>query len=196
MINLDESRFDDILGKTIIARGFEDAFMNVVFPFLEKIGVLWQTGAINPGQEHFAANLIRQKIIASIDAQYPAKRKSSKRFLLFLPEGELHEVGLLFMAFLIKKQGHELMYLGQSNPLESVVATNRIWPADIFVIYLVSSMPGIDPDAYAKKVHQVLPGKTILFTGQLAKDIPVHSYENAQYLPGFDAFVKYLDELI
>lgn len=195
MINLDESGFLNILSKTIITRGFEDAFMKLVFPFLDRIGVLWQTDAINPGQEHFITNLIRQKIIASIDAQYPRKHPDSKRFILFLPEGELHELGLLFLAFLIRERGHELLYLGQLTPLKSVVESERIWPADILVPYLVSSMSGINPESYADKLRQAFPGKTILLAGQLAKQIPVQQFKNLYYIPNFTEFIIFLNNL-
>ncbi len=195
MINLDENRFNEILSKTIMTKGLEDAFMNVVFPFLERIGILWQTEVINPGQEHFITNLIRQKIIANIDAQYPPKLRSSKRFILFLPESEMHELGLLFLAFLIKKRGHELIYLGQLTPLESVVATDRIWSADILVTCLVSSMSGLNPESYAEQIHQALPGKTILFTGQLAREIPEHRLKNTHYIPDLATFIEFLEYL-
>ncbi len=195
MINLDENRFNEILSRAIIARGFEDAFMNIVFPFLNRIGVLWQTGAINPGQEHFIANLIRQKIIANIDAQNATKHSNSKRFILFLPEGELHELGLLFIAFLIKNRGHELLYLGQHTPLESVAEDEKIWHADIILAYLVSSMSGITPETFARKLHQSFAGKTILFTGQLARKITVDKFENTHYLSDYTAFIEFLDNL-
>jgi DNA-binding transcriptional MerR regulator len=196
MINLDEARFKNILSKAILSRGFEDAFMKVVFPFLDRIGVLWQTNAINPGQEHFITNLIRQKIIANIDAQDKPIDANSKRFILLLPEGELHELGLLFLAFLIKERGHQLLYLGQLTPLKSVVESEKIWPADIIVPYLVSSMSGIDPKYYADKLCQSFPGKTILFAGHLAREIAVKQLKNVHYVPDFAAFIKFLDDFI
>ncbi len=195
MINLDESGFLNILSKTIMTRGFENAFLKLVFPFLNRIGVLWQTDAINPGQEHFVANLIRQKIIAEIDAQYPRKHPDSKRFILFLPEGELHELGLLFLAFLVRDRGHELLYMGQLTPLSSVVESERIWPADIVVTYLVSSMSGINPLSYAETIRQALPEKTILLAGQHAKEIPVQQFDNLYYIPDFTAFIEFLNNL-
>src|SRR5690606_9956663 len=69
MIELDEERFEKVLSTIILKMGFEDTVLNVIYPFLSKIGILWQTGAISPAQEHFISNLIRQKLIVAIDGQ-------------------------------------------------------------------------------------------------------------------------------
>jgi methanogenic corrinoid protein MtbC1 len=83
--------------------------------------VLWRTESINPGQEHFITNLIRQKIIAAIDAQVMQITDDSKKFLLYLPENELHEISILFYNYLIRKNKYKTIYLGQSVPFEDVV---------------------------------------------------------------------------
>ncbi len=69
MIEMDEERFDKVLSTNILKLGFEQTMMNIVYPFMSKIGVLWQTGAINPAHEHFISNLVRQKLIVAIDGQ-------------------------------------------------------------------------------------------------------------------------------
>ncbi|MEQ9302640.1 MAG: MerR family transcriptional regulator, partial [Marinoscillum sp.] len=70
MVDLDEDRFNKIISSNILKLGFEKTMMNVIYPFLSKIGILWQTSAINPAQVHFISNLVRQKLIAAIDGQY------------------------------------------------------------------------------------------------------------------------------
>ena len=105
MIEFDEKRIEKIINTSIMNFGFEDTILYTVYPFFEKVGILWLTGVINPAQEHFFTNLIRQKIIVAIDGVIEADISESKKFLLFLPEGELHEIGLLFYCYLIKKSG-------------------------------------------------------------------------------------------
>src|SRR6185436_6119767 len=99
MVDLDEEKFEKILNKLIDKFGFERSITEVVYPFMEKIGVLWQTGTITPAHEHFISNLIRQKLITSI-ASLPIPSNKSKKAILFLPEGELHEIGLLFYHYI------------------------------------------------------------------------------------------------
>ena len=194
MINMSESRFNDILSKAIMVQGFEKTFLNIVFPFLQRIGLLWQTGAVNPGQEHFISNLIRQKLIANIDAQNHPVSTHSKRFILFLPEGELHELGILFLAYLIKKRGHELMYLGQFTPLQSVIEADRIWNSDILITSFISAISGVIPKEYAEKMARTFMDKKLIFTGQLSKEVSELKYKNIMTFPENTGIINYLDK--
>jgi len=195
MIIMNELRFKEILSKSILSQGFEETFFNIVFPFLQKIGLLWQTGAINPGQEHFISNLIRQKLITHIDAQNHPPTDRSKRFILFLPEGELHELGMLFLSYLIKKRGHELMYLGQFTPLNAVAETDRIWQSDIIVTALITGVSGVSPEDYVGKMSRAFPDKKLIITGQMSKKIPDTKFNNVLCFPKSIGFINYLDNL-
>jgi MerR family transcriptional regulator, light-induced transcriptional regulator len=84
MIDLDEDRFEKVISTNVIKYGFEKTVMNIIYPFLSKIGVLWQTGSIVPAQEHFISNLIRQKIIVAIDGLFVSNSEVNKSYLLYL----------------------------------------------------------------------------------------------------------------
>ncbi|WP_296702075.1 MerR family transcriptional regulator [Algoriphagus sp.] len=139
MIEMDEDRFDKILTTNIIKIGFEQTMLNIIYPFLSKIGLLWQTGAVNPAQEHFISNLVRQKLIVAIDGQISSG--TGKKFLLFLPEGELHEISLLFATYLIKSKGHKVIYLGQSTPFKDVEVVYNLLEPD-FILTVMTTLPG------------------------------------------------------
>ncbi|MFD2034465.1 MerR family transcriptional regulator [Belliella marina] len=141
MIEIDEERFDKILSTNILKFGFEQTMLNIVYPFMSKIGVLWQTGAINPAQEHFISNLVRQKLIVAIDGQ--VYKGGGKKFLLFLPEGELHEISLLFAAYLIKSKGHKVIYLGQSTPKSDLEIIYRMHQPQ-YLMTVITSSPGAE----------------------------------------------------
>ena len=121
MVEIDEDRFESVVSNSILKFGLEDTITQIIYPFLVKVGVLWRTESINPGQEHFITNLIRQKLIAAIDAQVMQITDDSKKFLLYLPENELHEISILFYNYLIRKNKYKTIYLGQSVPFEDVV---------------------------------------------------------------------------
>ena len=127
MIEMDEERFDKVLSTVILQKGLERTMLHVVYPFLTKLGILWQTGNINPAQEHFVSNIIRQKLIVAIDGQVIAHPDKAKRYLLFLPEGELHEIGLLFMNYLLRSRNYHVMYLGQNLPFPDLVSTVEVY---------------------------------------------------------------------
>ena len=111
--------FETILTEYIKTAGIEKTVVQIIYPFLEKVGMLWLTNHINPAQERLVSNVIRQKIIVGIDS-IPTKKTSSTKVCLFLPEGEYHELSLLFVAFLLKKKGVPFIYLGANIPCEEL----------------------------------------------------------------------------
>ncbi len=136
MVDLDEFKFQEVLHEVTMKIGFEDLVTNVLYAFLDQIGVLWLTGSIIPAQEHFVTNLIRQKILVAIDGLPTHMDRKLPSMVMFLPEKEMHEIGLLFQYYLAKKQGFKVFYLGQIVPQEDALETlDQLMPS-----YVVISM--------------------------------------------------------
>ncbi|MDP5172243.1 MAG: MerR family transcriptional regulator [Bacteroidia bacterium] len=168
MVNLNEERFEKIISTNTLQFGFEKTMLNIVYPFLARIGILWQTGSVNPAHEHFITNLIRQKLVVAIDGQIAPQNPQAKKYILFLPEGEMHELSLLFAAYVIKSRHNKAIYLGQSLPLKDVEIVSDIYQPD----YIMSIITGY-PDKseivnYVKQLKKKCPGKTILLSGYQA----------------------------
>ncbi len=168
MNRLDEIAVNEVLLKSVIERGFDSTITSVVFPFLRKVGVMWHTGAVNAGTEHFISSIFRQRLIAAIDALPPPKKDKGSRFLLFLPEGEMHELGLLFYTYLIKKRGNHVLYLGQSTPLKSVFSVTGLWSPDIVVTGSMTYLNLMGHEDFLRDLSMGLPGKKIFATGLMA----------------------------
>ncbi len=194
MINLDELSFNELINRSILNRGFEDTFTGIVFPFLKRVGVLWVTGSITPAQEHFVSNLIRQKLISNIDAQISRKRENKKRVLLYLPENELHEIGLLFFTYITMKNGHEALYLGPQTPLYSVKESIQIWPADIIVTGTSSAFSGVQKEEYLQKLSETFADQVIIVSGTLAPDIPGNLPRNILTARNTDEFIRLIND--
>lgn len=165
MLELDENEFDRVLSINIAQLGFEEAMEVVVFPFLRSLGILWQTGSINPAQEHFISNLIRQKLIVAIDRMGVVKNEAISRSLLFLPEGEMHELGLLYLNFILHKNHHHVMYLGQNVPFRDVEKVAGIFnPDQIFSIF--TSFPSAsEMKPYIDDLSKIKPGAKVYLSG-------------------------------
>ncbi|MGY6558900.1 MAG: MerR family transcriptional regulator [Nitritalea sp.] len=163
MIEMDEERFDKVLSSNILKLGFEQTMMHIIYPFMSKIGVLWQTGAINPAQEHFISNLVRQKLIVAIDGQ--VYKGGGKKFLLYLPEGELHEISLLFAAYLIKAKGHKVIYLGQSTPDEDLTLVYRLHKPDYLMTVLTTNPAADQVQSYIFQLSERFPQAEIILSG-------------------------------
>jgi len=166
MIELDEKKFEKVLNTNILKLGFEKTILDIIHPFLERIGILWQTGKINPAQEHFISNLVRQKIIVSIENILPEENSNPKKFLLFLPEGELHELGLLFYNYLLKKKGHRAIYLGQSVPFDDLVEVDEIKSCDYLLTAFITAYTDYDINDYINKLSKTFKDKNIYVLGR------------------------------
>lgn len=165
MVNLDESRFEKIIATNALQFGFEKTMMSIIYPFLQRIGILWQTGNINPAHEHFISNLIRQKLIVAIDGQLIEPHPEARKFVLFLPEGELHELSLLFASYILKSRRHKVVYMGQSLPLEDLKTVNEVYQPD-FYFTVVTSFPNQEGLVqYLKEVTESYPTAELLVSG-------------------------------
>ncbi len=195
MIELDEEKFEKILSRSVIQMGFEDTIIKVIYPFFQKIGIMWQTGIINPAQEHFITNLIRQKLIVAIDSQINTNHGNHRSFILFLPEGELHELGLLFFAYLIKKRGHRLIYLGQSVPMNDLIEVTKLRPSDYLVTAFISSINGQDIALYLKNLSERLANEIIFISGSQTENISGNLPSNVKTISSPIEFIDILDNL-
>ncbi len=151
--------------KTYVAEnGLEDAMEKIIYPMLIQIGLMWTVSKLNPSQEHFASQMIRQKLFTAIDLLPDASKKNS-RFLLYLPDNESHEIGLLYAYYLVKKAGHECIYLGPSVPVEDVGAcctnSNATHVLCAFTIQRSESVF----KAYFDKMKEACPSAQLLVHG-------------------------------
>lgn len=177
MIDLDEAGFHETLGECVEKYGFEETIVSVIYPFLERTGVLWQTNHISPVQEHFVSNLIRQKILSETD-KLGYKADKQENFLLFLPVDELHEIGLLYYNYCLRKQGYRVYYFGQSVPFSDLVTTLKSIDVHYMITYFVAGKSSNEIYRYLQDLEGIFDGRNIFVTGLLCEQL------------GFDGFTK------
>lgn len=193
MIEMDEDRFEKVLSTNILKIGFEQTMLNIIYPFLSKIGVLWQTGAINPAQEHFISNLVRQKLIVAIDGQL--YKGGGKKFLLYLPEAELHEISLLFAAFIIKSKGHKVIYLGQNTPREDLKLVHRLHKPDYLMTVITTSPNSQEVQGYIDNLSELFNESEIIISGYQIVGQDLKMPKNVKALHYIRQIKEYLEEL-
>lgn len=164
MVQLNEENFETALSGFFLRYNFEQTMTRIVYPFLQKTGILWQTGNISPAQEHFISNLIRQKIIVGIDG-LPLQSDSKSTAILFLPENELHEIGLLFCHYLLRKFGHRTIYLGQAVPHPDLKEIYSHYQPQVMVTILTSPLREMVVADYLRKLESDFRGVQILVSG-------------------------------
>jgi DNA-binding transcriptional MerR regulator len=162
--DLDEDTFNRILNNQIIRNGLEITFIEVVFPLLRRIGLLWLSDSLHPALEHFVTNIIKQKLLIAIEGQ-SRKLPEGKRFLLFLPEGEHHELGLLFASYLLKQKGHDVVYLGQSTPLDNLKTVFKKWQPQVLFTIITSPTLAIPATELITVIGEMWPECELWITG-------------------------------
>jgi MerR family transcriptional regulator, light-induced transcriptional regulator len=187
-MDFDQVRFENIVQSAIVNMGMEDFILKVCYPFMEKIGVLWMTNHIIPAQEHFSSNILHKKLIASIDALGSGFNKPDISLLLFTPEGEQHELSLLFAQYLFKKNGYHTVLMGKSITLGTLVYYCERKPVSHLYFHLITNFTNSTVTDYIIKLATRFPEKKIIAGGPAVL--------NAMSLPANVKALKSLDEMI
>lgn len=194
MIDLEIEKFEKILANYIALKGIEKTVIQIIFPFLEKIGILWQTGHINPAQEHLVTNVIRQKLIVAIETTV-SHIKLNKTFLLFLPEGEHHELGLLFMYYLLKSRGASTIYLGANVPVKDVEHVIKLKHPDVVFVHLTATASNFNFEKFLTGVQQRFGSTSTVISGQLTQHYRKNVPSNVQFKRSLPEVMEYLSAL-
>ena len=195
MIDFDKKLFEKIFSKSTIDIGFRDTIFKLIYPFFHRIGILWLTGNIDPSQEHFISNIVRQKIILAIDNLPESQSTNGENFVLYLPDGQWHEMGLLMCSYLIRKNGFSDIYLGSSLPLDSVLNLGNA----ILFSHIVTTT------SISKSQDEVIKELTILSEKYFDKTILIGNFgekmqhqnlpDNIHFMNNLEDFNKYLEHL-
>jgi len=194
MVDVDIDKFETTLDNFILARGIERTITYIIFPFLERVGVLWITNHINPAQEHLVTNIIRQKLIIGIEGAGSPVRVN-KTILLFLPEGEYHELGLLFIYYLMKSRGIKVMYLGANVPLKDVQYIVQFKKPDVVYTHLTSVAGNFNFEKFLNNVSLRMPKTSIMISGLLTQQYKKKVPEGIGFKKSLTEVMEYISSL-
>ncbi|MDZ4758620.1 MAG: MerR family transcriptional regulator [Bacteroidota bacterium] len=189
MLELDEQAFNKLLDTQILQLGFENTVIKVLFPFLKHLGMLWMTGTVHPAHEHFVSNLIKQKIYVATEGQIPKYGSDSPKFLLYLPEGESHEIGLLFANYVLRNRGHQTIYLGQNTPEEDIVQVFELYNPDVVFLTVTACTTIDEMPSFIEHTASLWKGKHIYIAGKMCDGLKAS-------LPAGMNWVKDLEDLM
>lgn len=194
LLNLNEFMFDKIISSHIKQRGLETTMMEIVYPLMDKLAMMWVTGSINGAHERFVRAYIRQKIIAAIDSTEVSSNEQPT-FLIFLPENEDHELSILFSQYLIKRRGFKLINLGLNSSLTHVKDACEITKPDFIYTILNDGEVGVSIEEYFKLLIEVTGNAKVLVSGiQVARN-NIKSNEDMTVLMSFAELTDYLEKL-
>ena len=195
MVDLDRPKFEAILKDGTDQLGFEDFCIHVLYPFLQKVGVMWMANSINPAQEHFISNLIIQKMYVATDKLYSSENRD-KKAVFFLREGEMHEMGLLFFRYLMKKRGVEAIYLGQSVPMQDLKQVVQAHQPDYLVSAFVATMDEGVLESYLHSLADAFPKQKIIVSGYQVSQYTGALPKNVIKTDDVQQYVDYIESQI
>jgi DNA-binding transcriptional MerR regulator len=192
-IDFDEDKFEDVLNTALRSDDLENVVLNVVYPFLNKIGLLWVTDHIIPAQEHFSSNIILRKFLVAIDELRQENNQSGKVVLLFTPQREHHEISLLFIQYLLKKNGHKVVYFGDNVPVKDIELYCIEKEVTHLHFHLITNFVEKELDAYVLDLAKKFSAYNIAMSGPSVNAVKVHP-ENVRLLYSMDEILRYAKE--
>ena len=194
MLNFDQVLFFNTYDSLLKEKPFRDVFYDIFIPLLNEIGLLWQTDTITPAHEHFLTTLIRQKILVNTELiQSKTIPKSDKTFVLYLPDNEIHELGLMFLHHEIVAKGYHSIFLGQSVPVDSLSDILHYYDDLIFLSYFTIKPTKDDIENYLKDFDKQILQKSnseFWILGQMLNSVDLNNLPD-QILP-----LKSIKELV
>lgn len=194
MVDLRIDDFESVLDFQIASKGIEKTITQIIFPFLERIGILWVTSRVNPAQEHLVTNIIRQKLIVGIEKTMPTL-KADATALLFLPEGEHHELGILFMYYLLKTRGVKVLYLGANVPMRDVVYVADLKKPSFLYTHLTSVASNFNFEKFLGKVGATMSNYSVVVSGLLTQNYKKTIPSNVNLKRSLPEVMDYLGKL-
>ena len=163
-IEFNQLEFEIILNFCIEKLGLATTFKEVIYPLLQRLGMMWAADLMPPAQEHFMSNIVRQKLLVALDI-LPQPKENAKKWLLFLAEDEFHEIALLFAHYILRQRGENVIYLGTNVPLNTLQqATDAIMPDALLTFFVKSNFPE-DQQLYLNSVRNCFPKGNIYISG-------------------------------
>ena len=194
MMNFDQALFFKTYNALLKEKSFREIFYEDFIPFLNEVGLLWQTDTITPSHEHFICSLIKQKILVNTEKlQFSTPTNASKTFVLYLPDNEIHELGLMFLNYEILSKGYQSIFLGQSIPIFSLKDLVPLYDNIVFVSYFTVQPDKENIIAYLNEFHEMLLKDTaseLWISGKMLQEI------NKSNLPKTIVAFSQIDQLI
>ncbi|MEO1451160.1 MAG: hypothetical protein AAFV07_16640, partial [Bacteroidota bacterium] len=112
---------------------------------------------------------------------------------LFLPEGELHELSLLFATYVIKSRQGRAIYLGQNLPIKDLGSVCEAYTPD-FVFSVITSYPSAEEMLpYISELRRRIGSTRIILTGFQAIKMRDKLPDDILVVGNLDEFIDLVD---
>ncbi len=200
MLNFDLPKFEKAYQNLCKSNSFNQIFVEYFIPFLNELGLLWQVNSINPAHEHFITTLIKQKIMVNIELNQQSEPTRDEVFILFLPDNEIHELGITYLNYELIVKGFKTVYLGQSLPIECLLPLRELITNPVYISYFTVEPQTNKIDKYLLEIHdKILDGTQSQLwvlgrkTAEISKDKLPNNIRIFEQIPDI---LEYIDKTI
>jgi len=192
-INFDEYKFNRLFIKALNEFDFIVFYKVIILPLLHRVGLLWLTNKMSPSQEHFLSELIKQKLYTLID-RTAVSNTAKEKWLLFLPENEFHEIGLLFAKYILSLKEYNVLYLGDNLPIDTLSGVAEKHKIDNILLFLLANYSIKMSEQHLQKLSKIFPkGEIFVVTPNKNLKLPKQKEPSITLIHDLDSFIKLLD---
>ncbi len=188
-INFDEETIDRILSKSIKVYGVKKTYARIIYSLFVQTGMMWRANDLRLPHEHFITNVVRKKIVGALE-RLPKSKSDADKWVLFLPENEFHEIGLLMANYILQELGQRVIYLGANVPIDSVIDTVRFSEAGYVMFFLVHNDTTESVQKFLNELYTALPNTQISIAGRVELIGRVSLFKNMQWIQSPDGLEK------
>lgn len=187
-----EHAFNQLIDESINQFGLADCYRKIIYPLLLRLGLMWRKDDICPAHEHFLSNLIRQKIFTHIN-NLPLSAHSDQKWLLFLPEDEDHDIGLLFASYMLRMQHHHVIFLGSKVPLDSIKRIFSTLKVDHVMLFMIKSRLVPAAQHYIDELSEICSTAKIHLAGNSDVIGKLSHIDHIHWIKTLDEFEKTIE---
>lgn len=187
--DFDELKFKQVLDDLIKSNGLEKTILNVCYPYLQKVGLLWMTNNVVPAQEHFSSYIIQHRIIAETDCLPPSN--AADKIILFSPDGEHHELPLLFINYALRKQQWRTVFFGCNVGWKKIKNVIEVDEIKIIYIHIITFLSRFEVDEYLEELCKAFPQKKVVVSGAAVQGTQ-RNFVNLQVLKTDEAIHNFI----
>ena len=193
-INFDEHKFNRLFDKALKEFEFIKFYKIIILPLLQKIGLLWLTNQMSPSQEHFLSELIKQKMYALINELSIINKPSKEKWLLFLPENEFHEIGLIFAKYILLSRGYEVIYLGDNLPIKTLGGVFEKHSINYVLMFLLANYSIKNAEKHIRDCQKIFSSSNIYVVTKIKKlQLDSKKLSSVKLIHELDSFINLLD---
>jgi methanogenic corrinoid protein MtbC1 len=195
MLTFDQFKFETTYNKLLSEMSFSEMFLEIFIPLLDYIGLQWLSDSITPSHEHFITSLIMQKLLINIERVNITRPEKKNIYVLFLPENEIHELGLLYANYVLLKEGYQTIYLGPSVPIDSLESIISCYSNVSFVSYFTVAPTKLEVNTYLEEMNHKILSKYKLNLNILGRNAQEATFKSP-YLKVFNKIDNLLNKTI